>query len=144
MKKKLTLKEKDRIVRNIYKGYQRAQLDILYFKQHYNYYPQVDLFKVSEPIGTYLSSDTVFLNQLAKKQELEFYVSIVNQIHLHLSPDVYSFVENEYLNFYSASWWTPYFSRSSYYRMKHKALNEIFTCARNFWNDEELMKFNES
>ena len=44
MEKKLTLKQKDYIVRKIYKTYQKAQLDILYLTQHYNYYPQVDMF----------------------------------------------------------------------------------------------------
>lgn len=141
MEKKLTLKEKDRIVRNIYKDYQRAQLDILYFQQHYNYYPQVDLFRVKEQNGSYLSTDTVFLNQLQKKQHLEYFVSLVNQVHTHLSRDTYSFIENEYLNFYDVNWWTPYYSKSSYYRHKHQAINELFDCAKNFWSEEELLAF---
>ena len=48
MQQKLTLKQKDKIAKSIYKNYQRAQLDILYMNQHYNYYPQIDLFKIKE------------------------------------------------------------------------------------------------
>lgn len=141
MKEKLSLRDKDKVVRNIYRAYQRAQLDILYFKQHYNYYPQVDLFKVKDSGSSYLHSDEVFLRHLEKKQQLEDFVGKVNQIHVHLSPEIYTFIENEYLNFYDEFWWKAYFSQSSYYRMKHKALDEIFVCASVFWDENELLEF---
>lgn len=141
MKEKLTLREKDRVVRSIYKTYQRAQLDILYFNQHYNYYPQVDLFKVKEGSNAYLHPDSAFLSQIEKKKKLEDFVSKVNQIHLHLSQETYRFIENEYLNYYDEYWWRDYFSQSSYYRMKHKALNEVFECAKVFWDENELSDF---
>lgn len=141
MKKNLTLREKDHLVRNIYKSYQRAQLDILYFQQHYNYYPQVDLFKVKENTNMYMKTDSAFLNQLQKKQKLEDLVNIVNQIHRHLSHDVTMFIEHEYLNFYDEYWWQDYFSQSSYYRLKHRALDEIIDCAQTFWDDDEMLSF---
>ena len=37
--------------------YQRAQLDILYLNQHYNYYPQVDMFKVKDTSSSYHNGD---------------------------------------------------------------------------------------
>ncbi|WP_028043590.1 MG284/MPN403 family protein [Candidatus Stoquefichus massiliensis] len=140
MDEKLTLKEKDRIAKKIYKSYQRAQLDILYLTQHYNYYPQVDMFRVKDSSTVYQKADSKFIHQLERKQELESFVGIVNQIHTHLSRDAYSFIENEYLNFYDPSWWTPYFSRASYYRMKHKALDEFLECMRAFWSEKELLR----
>ena len=57
MEEKLTLKQKDSIARKIYKTYQRAQLDILYLNQHYNYYPQVDMFKVKDTSSFYQKGD---------------------------------------------------------------------------------------
>lgn len=141
MDKKLSLKQKDKITRKIYKSYQRAQLDILYLNQHYNYYPQVDVFKVKESGSSYRHGDAFIVQHLQRKQELEDYVGIVNQIHTHLSPESFSFIENEYLNFYDASWWVPYFSRATYYRLKHKALDEFIDYALVFWSENDLIRF---
>lgn len=140
MDEKLTLKEKDRIAKKIYKSYQRAQLDILYLNQHYNYYPQVDMFRVKDSSTVYQKPDSKFIHQLERKQELESFVGIINQIHTHLSREAYSFIENEYLNFYDPSWWVPYFSRASYYRVKHKALDEFLECVSIFWSEKELLR----
>lgn len=139
MRAKLTLKQKDRIVQKIYHKYQRAQLDILYLNQHYNYYPQVDVFKVKDT-GSYYKADATMLKHLEKKQELESFVSIVNQIQTHLTKSSFFFIENEYLNFYDQHWWLPYFSRASYYREKHKALDEFLEYALSFFSESELMK----
>lgn len=140
MKEKFTLKEKDFIVRGIYKRYQRAQLDILYLNQHYNYYPQVDVFKVKESNAHYQKADAQFVDQLQRKQQLEDFVGIVNQIHTHFSQETYRFIENEYLNFYDSSWWVPYFSRATYYRLKHRALDEVIECAYTFFSENDLIK----
>lgn len=141
MEKKLSLKQKDKIVKKLYKSYQRAQLDILYLNQHYNYYPQIDVFRVKEAETTYRKADNYLLQHLERKQELEDFVGIVNQIHTHLSRECYSFIENEYLNFYDPNWWVPYFSRASYYRLKHKSLDELLEYALVFWNEKELLRF---
>jgi len=139
MKEKLTLKQKDRIARNIYKNYQRAQLDILYMNQHYNHYPQIDLFRVKDSGTHYQKADAAFIAQLEKKQHLEEFVGIINQIHTHLSKENFRFLESEYLNFYDEMWWMPYYSRASYYRLKHKALDNLFEYASTFWSDEEIL-----
>lgn len=138
METKLTLKEKDKIVKKIYRDYQRAQLDILYLNQHYNYFPQIDVFKIKEESTTYQSKDKVYLNYVERKQELENYVSIVNQLQSHLTKEALFFIENEYLNFYDRNWWTPYYSRASYYREKHKALNEFLEIAMDLWGQDEV------
>lgn len=138
MIEKLNLKDKDRIVRKIYKNYKKAQLDMIYMSQHYNYYPQIDLFKVRET--SYGSADQKMLNQLEKKERLEDYVRIVNQIHSQLSNETFTFIENEYLNFYDINWYIPLYSKSTYYRIKHKALNELLEVVLIFWDEEELMQ----
>lgn len=138
MKNNLTLKEKNKIVKAIYKNYQRAQLDLLYMSQHYNYYPEIDLFKIKEP-SAYKQADAQLLNQLEKKQRLEEYISIINQIHSRLSKESYFFIENEYLNFYDRNWWMDFYSRSTYYRVKHVALNEFIENLTDFWTDKEML-----
>lgn len=138
MKQELSLKQKDKIVKKIYKNFQRAQLDIIYMNQHYNYYPQVDLFRVKES-SSLQKSEKSFLIQLEKRQQLEEYINIINQIHSHLSKETFFFIENEYLNFYDTNWWIHMFSKATYYRMKHRALDELLEHILNFWSEKELL-----
>ena len=144
MEKHLTLKQKDHAARKIYKTYQRAQLDILYLNQHYNYYPQVDMFKVKDTSSSYHNGDEKMIKQLERKQKLESFVGIIHQIHNHLSKDTYEFIEHEYINYYQASWWMSFYSRASYYRMKHRALDEFIECIQIFWSEEEILSLLES
>lgn len=138
MEKNLTLKQKDKIAKTIYKNYQRAQLDILYMNQHYNYYPQIDLFKIKEP-NTTLKTESFYLEQLERKQQLEEYINVMNQIHSHLSKESFFFIENEYLNFYDTNWWIHMFSKATYYRLKHQALDELFDSVLRFWNEKDVL-----
>lgn len=134
---KLTFKEKDKIVRKIYKNFKRAQLDILYMSQHFNYYPTIDVFKVKEAPAS--SSEKAFLVQIEKKQRLEEYVKMVQQVHQHLSKDSLFFIENEYLNYYDSSWWYSLYSKATYYRIKHKAIDEFIECIMTFYDEEEIL-----
>jgi len=139
MDKILTLKQKDRIVKKVYRSYKSAQLDILYLNQHYNFYPQVDLCKVKENSESYQKPDSSFLIHLERKQSLESFIGVINQVHSHLSKETYFFIENEYLNFYDSTWWLPYFSRASYYRIKHRALDEFIGYLKSFWSEEQIL-----
>ena len=143
MEKKLTLKQKDYIVRKIYKTYQKAQLDILYLTQHYNYYPQVDMFKVKDSSTVY-HGDEKMVQQIERKQRLENYVEMIHQVHAHLSHETYDFIEHEYINYYESSWWMTFYSRASYYRMKHRALDEFIECIQIFWSEEEILSLLDS
>lgn len=138
MQQKLTLKQKDKIAKSIYKNYQRAQLDILYMNQHYNYYPQIDLFKIKET-SHMQKTETFFLEQMERKQQMEEYVQILNQVHSHLSKETFYFIENEYINFYDTNWWIHMYSKATYYRMKHSALDEFFESILNFWSEQEIL-----
>lgn len=138
MQQKLTLKQKDKIAKSIYKNYQRAQLDILYMNQHYNYYPQIDLFKIKES-SNMQKTETFFLEQMERKQQMEEYVQILNQVHSHLSKETFYFIENEYINFYDTNWWIHMYSKATYYRMKHSALDEFFESILNFWSEQEIL-----
>ena len=138
MEKKLTLKEKDKIIKKMYKNYQKAQLDLLYLNQHYNYYPQVDMFKVKDSAAVN-TVDKAFLHRLEKRQYLEEYVNVINQIHSHLTKPTLSFIENEYINFYDSSWWVHMYSKSTYYREKNKAADEFLETTLYFWSWKELL-----
>ena len=134
------MKVKDLIARNIYGKYNRSQLDLMYFSQQ-NYYPQIDLTKIKESQYNYGEADRAMLNNIVRKQKLEEFISIVNQIHRHLSKETMMFMEHEYLNYYDKYWWQDYYSQSTYYRYKHAALDEFLEIARTYWDDDEISKF---
>jgi hypothetical protein len=37
-----------------------------------------------------------------------------------------------------------FYSRASYYRMKHRALDEFIECIQIFWSEEEILSLLES
>lgn len=134
----LTLRQKDKIAKTIYKNYRNAQLDLLFLNQHYNYYPSVDMFKIKE---SGIKQDQQMLNQLEKKKRLEDYVEVIDHIHHHLSKDHLAFIENEYLNHYDTNWWMYLYSRATYYRLKHDALNEFIEQVLEYFNENDVQQF---
>ncbi len=138
MDKNLTLKQKDRIAKSLYRNYQRAQLDIIYMNQHYNYYPTIDLFRIKES-STVKKTESFYLNQLERRGQLEEYIQVMNQVHAHLSKESFFFIENEYINFYDTNWWVHLFSKATYYRLKHQALDELFESLLNFWGKNDIL-----
>ena len=100
----------------------------------------IQIFKVKEGDTNYQKPDAMILQQMERKQELENFVSMINQIHSHMSKESYSFIESEYLNFYNPDWWIPYFSRASYYRLKHKVLDELIEYTQSFWTSDDLRR----
>ena len=84
-------------------------------------------------------TETFFLEQMERKQQMEEYVQILNQVHSHLSKETFYFIENEYINFYDTNWWIHMYSKATYYRMKHSALDEFFESILNFWSEQEFL-----
>ncbi len=145
MELNLKLREKDKIVKEIIEQYKRAQLNILFLDQHYNYYPQTNLFKIRDTSIPYNIGESSMLAQIQKKQKLEAYVLVVEQIHSCLSKDTLDFIKHQYLNYYDPHWWENKYSRSSYYRIKNMALDEYITIALQFYSLKDLCKmFEES
>ena len=133
----LTFKEKDKIIKEVYSHYKKAQLDYLYFTQHYNFYPQSNVFQVKENSANY-QGDRVFLSQLIKKQALERVIHKIDEIHKHLTPESYRFIEKEYINSYDHLWWIHYYSKASYYRAKHKVVEEYMEYLLIVFDQREL------
>lgn len=143
MELNLKLREKDKIVKEIIEKYKRAQLNILFLDQHYNYYPQTNLFKIKDTSTPYNIGESSMLIQLQKKQKLEAYVLVVEQIHSCLSEDAWDFISHQYLNFYDSHWWENKYSHSSYYRVKNSALDEYLATALQFYSLKDLCKMLE-
>lgn len=88
MEENLTLKQKDRIAKRIYQKYRDAQLNLLYVNQHYNLFPQVDLFRIKEAPS---KPDASFLALIQKNKNwnniflsLMIFIPIFLKIHFSL------------------------------------------------------------
>lgn len=79
MELNLKLREKDKIVKEIIEKYKRAQLNILFLDQHYNYYPQTNLFKIKDTSTPYNIGESSMLIQLQKNKNLKLMCSLWNR-----------------------------------------------------------------
>ncbi len=103
-KKELNLKEKERVIRNMIKSYKRAQR-----------YLEIKNFEgVGEESSNYVS------NQILSH--------LVESALKECSKDTQLIIENEYMKKSFRNWYFEYYSRSTYYRIKHKALDEFIDC----------------
>lgn len=136
--KKMNLKEKDKIARKLYSYYRRAQLDLLQLNHYYNYYPEINTFK--ERTTSIQGADKKILHRMQKQERLENFIHMMDQVHLQLSKESMLFIENEYINYYDSNWYVPVYPTSTYYRLKHKALDELLDILEFIWEQEDLTK----
>ena len=109
----LTFKDRENIIRQYGNDYKKSK--IIEMKG-------VSLLKencISEKEETYIES-------LYKYQ---YYYNLQNRIDKILEQldfESANFIKNEFLSTsYKSNWWMNYFSRSTYYRMKNKAMNQF-------------------
>lgn len=63
---------------------------------------------------------------LSMKKDMNYYNDLKSKIDLilvHLEESLSQFIYNEYLSNKSENWWIYKYSRSTYYRIKHKAID---------------------
>lgn len=99
----MTFKEKERLIRYIFKKRQQ----ILMYSQH-----------VCDKADNEECAQDLFL-------------SWVHYALCSCSKVSRFILENEFILYKRKEWWYDYFSRSSYYRMKQKAMDEFLDCLHN-------------
>lgn len=65
---------------------------------------------------------------LYAKKDLNYYVDLKNKIEyilMQLDEPLSKFIFNEYFSNKAQNWWIYHYSRSSYYRTKHKAIDSF-------------------
>ena len=92
----LTFKEKDKLVRYIYKLYQKANLDLREMNGFYNPYPSSSFLQIKESSTPYRVDKSVMI------------------------------FKNDYYSSYVKDWWVGQYSRATYYRLKNIAFEEFF------------------
>lgn len=122
---KLTFKQKQDAVEDLFRQYHRAKLK-LYCLENTNFYPQLNLGILRETNRSYNSSIADRLNQrIDDKDELENLIAAFEIVIKALTTESQLIITNEYVLQKDSNWWIDYYSRATYYRLKTRALEEI-------------------
>lgn len=128
--KTITYKEKKEELEKIFRGYHRAQMKLQYLKEK-SYYPSIQMDTIRERKSYYQDKGTQWIDSLYSKEELEKAIQSYEFILSCLSEESRRIIEKDFLYKDKKDWWVLYYSRSTYYRLKTRAMEEIlyyFNC----------------
>lgn len=128
--KAITYKEKKEELEKIFRGYHRAQMKLQYLKEK-SYYPSIQMDTIRERKSYYQDKGTQWIDSLYNKEELEKAIQSYEFILSCLSEESRRIIEKDFLHKDKKDWWVLYYSRSTYYRLKTRAMEEIlyyFNC----------------
>lgn len=128
--KAITYKEKKEELEKIFRGYHRAQMKLQYLKEK-SYYPSIQMVTIRERKSYYQDKGTQWIDSLYNKEELEKAIQSYEFILSCLSEESRRIIEKDFLYKDKKDWWVLYYSRSTYYRLKTRAMEEIlyyFNC----------------
>ena len=86
----------------------------------------IDYKKIKYLEGNSLMICEEEVGYLSLKKDMNYYLDLKSKIDLilvHLDENISQFIYNEYLSNKSGNWWIYKYSRSTYYRIKHKAID---------------------
>lgn len=123
--KALTFKEKQDVLRQVFSLYRRSKLRLKCLEES-SYYPQVRYGVVREKHVRYNKSVIDKLNeQIDSIDELKEIILTFECIVDTLSSESRTMIFNEFIDQNDKNWWLEYYSRSSYYRAKTRAMEEF-------------------
>lgn len=124
--KALTFKEKQATLEQVFQQYQRAKVK-LYCLEQANFYPQIDYAAVRDRSQKYQTGNMISkLNErIENKEELQKVITAFECILDSLSTDSQLIIKKEFMEHASSDWWYSYYAKSTYYRMKTKAMEEM-------------------
>ena len=128
--KAITYKEKKEELEKIFRGYHQAQMKLQYLKEK-SYYPSIQMDTIRERKSYYQDKGTQWSDSLYNKEELEKAIQSYEFILSCLSEESRRIIEKDFLYKDKKDWWVLYYSRSTYYRLKTRAMEEIlyyFNC----------------
>lgn len=126
MIKALTFKEKQETIKQVFSQYRRAKLKLECLELT-DFYPVVRYDVVKETKNDY-ASNSMFsrLNEhIDTKDELRNIITSFEHILNSLQEDTRKIIEQEFMNVPNPEWWREYYAKSTYYRMKTKAMEEF-------------------
>jgi len=128
--KALTFKEKQDVLEDMFKKYHRALLQLKCLEER-NFYPSIQFGAVKEKKTYYQDKGSQLNNDLIMKEELEKVISTFEFVIECLSKDSKLIIKKEFIERKGKDWWIYYYSRSTYYRLKTRAMEETlyyFSC----------------
>lgn len=128
--KALTFKEKQDALEDLFKKYHRALLQLKFLKEK-SFYPSIQFDAVKEKKLYYQDKGSQLNDDLMLKEELEKVISTFEFILDCLSKESRLIIEKEFIEKERKDWWVYYYSRSTYYRLKTRAMEETlyyFSC----------------
>lgn len=128
--KAITYKEKKEELEKIFRGYHQAQMKLQYLKEK-SYYPSIQMDTIRERKSYYQDKGTQWIDSLYSKEELEKAIQSYEFILSCLSEESRRIIEKDFLYKDKKDLWVLYYSRSTYYRLKTRAMEEIlyyFNC----------------
>lgn len=128
--KAITYKEKKEELEKIFRGYHQAQMKLQYLKEK-SHYPSIQMDTIRERKSYYQDKGTQWIDSLYNKEELEKAIQSYEFILSCLSEESRRIIEKDFLYKDKKDWWVLYYSRSTYYRLKTRAMEEIlyyFNC----------------
>lgn len=129
----LSFKEKDKLLHFIYSTYRKSKIQLKLMDVYFNPYPQSENM-LKETVTNY--NNNYLHKRLDKQRNLELFIKMIDSIHQSISKESAIILFNEYMDRKEKNWWRQYFSRSTYYRLKHQAMEEFF----NYYDDSLLVK----
>ena len=128
--KALTFKEKQEVLAQMFNQYQRAKLQLECLERK-NFYPSIDYLTVKEKKTFYQGVDKKYDSYIQSKDELKMIITTLDKILERLSKDSYMIIYHDFVLKKEKNWWLEYYSRSTYYRLKTRAMEEVlfyFNC----------------
>lgn len=128
--KALTFKEKQEVLTQMFNQYRRAKLQLECLERK-NFYPSIDYLTVKEKKTFYQGVDKKYDSYIQSKDELKMIITTFDKILERLSKDSYMIIYQDFVLKKEKNWWLEYYSRSTYYRLKTRAMEEVlfyFNC----------------
>lgn len=126
----LTFKEKQAALKDIFKEYHRVKFQLEYLENK-NFYPKIDYFMIKEQKNYYQGVDKQYNHYIESKDDLKKILESYHMVIDKLSAESRNIIFNEFILERENDWWMECYSRSTYYRLKTRAMEEAlfyFNC----------------
>ena len=122
----LTFKEKERELKDVFMAYHKAKSKLFYI-EHDLYMPSTSLVTVSQTKSPYVNNQ--YANRLNQKiddyDELQGIIRSFELIVSNLTYESKHIIKSEFMDNSARDWWEQMYSRSTYYRLKTRAMEEM-------------------
>lgn len=122
---KMTLKEKEAMLKSIIREYHKAQIQLKALEDKEFYPISHYALSVQETRPRYDGVEHVIMNHIEKKDALRSVIQLVDDVYNSLSDEEQQIIANDFFTPANREWWRQYYSRSTFYRIKKKAIDDM-------------------